>query len=65
MTKSEALALVGLSITQLADRLGITHSAVSQWPEDQIPLARQYQIIDLANNKEPIKSQTLTAQVAS
>lgn len=61
MTKSEALALVGLSVTQLAEKLGITHNAVSQWPEEQIPLARQYQIIDLANNKEPIKPQIQTA----
>lgn len=55
MTKSEALALLNCTITQLADKLGITHNAITQWNENQIPLAREYQIRDLANGRQPIK----------
>lgn len=34
MTKSEALKLIGVTtVTAAAEALGITHSAVSQWPE--------------------------------
>lgn len=62
MTKSEALALLGCSVTQLGDLLGITHNAVSQWPENKIPLAREYQIRDLANGKTPLKRETSNPQ---
>jgi hypothetical protein len=55
MTKSEALKLLKCSVTQLAEQLGITHNAISQWDESKIPLAREYQIKDLANGKKPIK----------
>lgn len=55
MTKSEALQLLDCSVTQLAEQLGITHNAISQWDENKIPLAREYQIRDLANGKQPIK----------
>lgn len=55
MTKTEALSLLGCSITQLAEKLGITSQAVTQWPEEKIPLAREYQIKDIAKGVEPIK----------
>ncbi|WP_313484056.1 Cro/CI family transcriptional regulator [Acinetobacter variabilis] len=55
MTKSEALQLLGCSITQLAERLGISHNAISQWDESKIPVAREYQIRDLAAGRKPIK----------
>ena len=55
MTKSEALSLLNCTITQLAEQLGISHNAISQWNEDRIPLAREYQIRDLANGRQPIK----------
>lgn len=55
MTKLEALALLNCTITQLAEKLGITHNAISQWGEGKIPLAREYQIRDLANGHQPIK----------
>lgn len=55
MTKSEALQLLNCSVTQLAEKLEITHNAISQWPENKIPLAREYQIRDLAKGVEPIK----------
>ena len=55
MTKSEALTLLDCTVTQLAAKLGITHNAISQWPEERIPLAREYQIRDLSKGKKPIK----------
>ncbi|MDV2440720.1 Cro/CI family transcriptional regulator [Acinetobacter gerneri] len=54
MTKTDALRLLDCTVTQLAEKLGISHNAISQWPENKIPLAREYQIRDLANGKEPI-----------
>ncbi|OJU95090.1 Cro/CI family transcriptional regulator [uncultured Acinetobacter sp.] len=59
MTKSEALTLLNCSVTQLAEKLDISHNAISQWDEKRIPLAREYQIRDLAKGKEPIKRDTL------
>ncbi len=44
-----------MSVTELADKLGITHNAISGWDEERIPLAREYQIHDLAKGNEPIK----------
>ena len=63
MTKQEALALLGVNGVELAGLLGIEPSAVYQWPEKKIPLAREYQIRDLANGKEPIKHQAQTVKV--
>lgn len=63
MTKSDALQLLNCSVTQLAEKLGISHNAVSQWPSEKIPLAREYQIRDLVNGKEPIKHQSQTVKV--
>lgn len=35
MTKTEAFKLLGVTtVTAVAELLGITHSAVSQWPDD-------------------------------
>jgi len=62
MTKQEALALLGVNGVELAGLLGIEPSAVYQWPEKKIPLAREYQIRDLANGKEPIKHQAQTVK---
>ena len=61
MTKSEALILLNCTITQLAEKLGISHNAVSQWNENKIPVAREYQIRDLANGKKPIKHNRFVA----
>lgn len=54
MTKQEALKLLGVNGVELAKLLNVEPSAIYQWPEDKIPLAREYQILDLANGKEPI-----------
>ncbi|ARD29554.1 hypothetical protein OTEC02_12645 [Acinetobacter lactucae] len=56
MTKTEALALLECSVTELASKLNISTQAISQWPEEKIPLAREYQIRDLAQGNEPLKS---------
>ncbi len=55
MTKDEAFKLLGVNGVVLAGMLGIEPSAVYQWPDKKIPLAREYQIRDLANGKEPLK----------
>ena len=59
MTKAEALALLNCGVKELADKLGITSQAVSQWPENEIPMVREYQIKDLAKGKRPNKKSRL------
>lgn len=54
MTKSEALLLSKCNVTELAFKLKISSQAISQWPESKIPLARAYQIRDLANGQQPL-----------
>ena len=55
MKVSEALSLLGCSKTELSALLGINKSAISLWGED-VPLAREYQILDLLAGREPILS---------
>lgn len=55
MTKEEAFKLLGVNGVELAEKLGIEPSAVYQWPDQKIPLAREYQIRDLAEGKVPLK----------
>ena len=62
MTKQEAFKLLGVNGVGLANLLGIEPSAIYQWSEDQIPLAREYQIRDLANGNQPIKRNVETVQ---
>ncbi|WP_312057419.1 Cro/CI family transcriptional regulator [Acinetobacter courvalinii] len=54
MTKIEALTLLNCSVTELAHKLDISTQAISQWDEERIPLARQYQVLDLARGLEPL-----------
>ena len=46
MTKQEAIDLFDGSIRKLAEALGITEQAVSQWG-DEVPELRVYQIREL------------------
>lgn len=62
MTKQDAFKLLGVNGVELADLLGIDPSAVYQWPDLKIPLAREYQIRDLAEGKEPLKRNTYKQQ---
>lgn len=62
MTKKEAFQLLKCNGKDLAHKLGITPSAIYQWP-DPIPIEREYQIRDLAVGKEPILNQTKTPAV--
>lgn len=55
MTRQEAYELLGVNGVELAKLLGIEPPAVYQWPDNKIPLAREYQVRDLANGKKPIK----------
>jgi predicted transcriptional regulator len=59
MTKKEALDLLGVGVNGLAAMLEISHAAVSQWPDSKIPLAREYQIRDLAQGKQPLRNESL------
>jgi len=43
MTKSEAIEIFGSS-KKVADALGITKGAVSNWPKESIPRARELEI---------------------
>lgn len=54
MTKSEALNLLKCNVTELAEKLGISTQAISQWSEECIPLAREYQIRDLSKGHVPL-----------
>lgn len=53
MTKQEAYELLGVNGVGLAELLNIEPSAVYQWSE-QIPIAREYQIRDLAKGIQPL-----------
>ena len=46
MTKTAVRTALGLATeSQLADFLGVTRSAISQWPDDEpIPMQRQWQL---------------------
>ncbi|MFW1952039.1 Cro/CI family transcriptional regulator [Acinetobacter beijerinckii] len=57
MTKQEAYALLGVNGVGLAKLLGIEPPAVYQWSDTKIPLAREYQIRDLAAGKIPLQGQ--------
>lgn len=59
MTKTEALALLECRVTELACKLGISTQAISQWPDEKIPLAREYQIRDLSEGKEPLNNKAV------
>jgi transcriptional repressor of cell division inhibition gene dicB len=54
MTKTEALALFGggrKAIRLCAEALTISTQAVYDWPEEQIPLLREYQLRERTNGK--------------
>lgn len=56
MTKREACELLGCKYAaDLAYLLRIKPSAVYQWGNKQIPLAREYQVRDLLAGKDPIQ----------
>lgn len=73
LTKSRALALLGGTPTAVADALGITPSAVSQWP-DELPariedrvlaaLARRHLSPELIGGDGPAATGDATAQEA-
>ena len=50
MTKEEAIAAFG-SAKAIAEALGITEAAVSQWP-DIVPELRQYQLREVLRHRD-------------
>lgn len=59
VTKTEAFALLKCSVSDLANKLDISTQAISQWSEEKIPLAREYQIKDLAKGNRPLKRKVI------
>lgn len=57
MTKTEAINHFK-GISRLAKALNITYEAVRQWPENDIPLLRQYQIQELTSGELKVSAQT-------
>ena len=47
MTKQEAYELLNCNGAELAEKLGITPTAVYLWPDEAIPVGRAYQINDV------------------
>lgn len=65
MTKSDVLKLFGGSVTSAAERLGITHSAVSQWPDDgPLPEKVQQRVQAYLFRQLPAKEQRRAADLA-
>lgn len=62
MTKNEALELLGCSVVELSKLLGLTSQAISMWPKDRIPLAREYQIRDIAAGRAPLTDKSFETQ---
>lgn len=61
MTKDEALKIAGGSPTKLGRMLGISHNAISQWDDEQIPELREYQINDLIKERNAQRKEAETA----
>lgn len=55
MTVEAACSLLDCDQATLAEKLGVSKSAVSQWKESgEIPIAREYQVMDISAGREPI-----------
>lgn len=55
MTVEQATALLNCTRQELADTLGVSKVAVSQWSKrGSVPLAREYQVRDLMAGREPL-----------
>lgn len=63
MTKKEAIALFGKRQIDLADALGITASAVSQWP-DPLDSATRDRVIGAAIRLEKLNTKDARALAA-
>ena len=54
MARLEALNLLQCNVQELAEMLNISSEAVYKWDSQKIPLAREYQIRDLAAGRTPL-----------
>lgn len=52
ISKAAAVAWAGGTQTKLAAKLGTTKQAVCQWPDDEIPLRRQWQMLAMGYRAE-------------
>ena len=59
MTKVEALKIANGSVVELGRLLNISHNAISQWDDEQIPELRKYQINEIKAQLEAEKKQEL------
>lgn len=59
MTKVEALKIANGSVVELGRLLNISHNAISQWDDEQIPELRKYQINEIKAHLEAEKQQEL------
>lgn len=57
MTKVEALKIANGSVVELGRLLNISHNAISQWDDEQIPELRKYQINEIKAQLEAEKQQ--------
>jgi transcriptional regulator with XRE-family HTH domain len=51
MTKTEAIKWAGGSVTDLAQRLGISQPAISQWEGDTVPELQQHRLALLSEGE--------------
>lgn len=49
MTRDEAIKLLDCSLAELAKKLEVTTAAVAQWADGPLPLLREYQVREKAN----------------
>jgi len=54
MKKSEALELLQCTVPELANLLKISTEAIYKWGDREIPIAREYQIKDVAAGRKPL-----------
>lgn len=62
MKIKEALELLNLaSPVELARELRITPSAIYQWPNDEVPLLRQYQVREILAKRLQVEAEKQAA----
>ena len=54
MKKSEALELLQCTVPELANLLQISTEAIYKWGDRENPIAREYQIKDVAAGRKPL-----------
>lgn len=55
MTRDEAIKLLGCSYSELASKLLLSTAAIARWGDRDIPYDREYEIMELAAGRVPIR----------